>query len=334
MDSFTQIVLGVAVTNATLGRKISNKSILYGALLGTLPDLDVLVGQWFYDPISAVEIHRGFSHSILFFLVSSLVWAYLIYKLENKNKVTYKEAYIASFLVLFTHALLDVFTTWGTQLLWPLDVRFALKSIFVIDPLYTFPFLFFLIISLRQKKLDSSRYKWNFWGIAVSSFYLCITLFLQWNVTEKVRSSLEKTSILAQEITVKPTAFNTILWNIIVEGENAYYLSEYSFFDTKPLQFVTHHKNENLLQNLNHLSIVKQLKEISEQQYVITQREDTIVFNDLRFGLLTDESSRKQYAFSYLLYQENKEWKAIEAPRKRADGVLLLRKLANRIKGN
>ena len=49
MDSLTQIVLGAACGEATLGKKIGNKALLFGAIGGTIPDLDVFVGDWLYD---------------------------------------------------------------------------------------------------------------------------------------------------------------------------------------------------------------------------------------------------------------------------------------------
>ena len=73
MDSLTQIVLGAAVGNATLGKRIGNKALLYGAIAGTIPDLDVIFGK-FTDTITAVEWHRGFSHSILFCILFSPVF--------------------------------------------------------------------------------------------------------------------------------------------------------------------------------------------------------------------------------------------------------------------
>ena len=65
MDSLTQIVLGAAVGEAVLGRKVGNKAILYGAIAGTIPDLDIFA-SYFTDTVSALAIHRGFTHSILF----------------------------------------------------------------------------------------------------------------------------------------------------------------------------------------------------------------------------------------------------------------------------
>ena len=73
MDSITQIVLGAAVGEAVLGKKVGNKAMLWGAIAGTIPDLDVIVGK-FFQPITALEMHRGFSHSIIFALLFSPVF--------------------------------------------------------------------------------------------------------------------------------------------------------------------------------------------------------------------------------------------------------------------
>ena len=43
MDSLTQIALGAAVGTAVLGRRAGPRAAAWGALCGTLPDLDVLV---------------------------------------------------------------------------------------------------------------------------------------------------------------------------------------------------------------------------------------------------------------------------------------------------
>ena len=42
MDSLTQAVLGAACGEAVLGRKIGNKALVWGAIAGTIPDLDVV----------------------------------------------------------------------------------------------------------------------------------------------------------------------------------------------------------------------------------------------------------------------------------------------------
>lgn len=82
MDSLTQIVLGAAVGELTLGRKIGNRAILWGAVAGTIPDLDVITNH-LVDDITANEWHRAFSHSIFFCLIASPVFAWFVRKSEK-----------------------------------------------------------------------------------------------------------------------------------------------------------------------------------------------------------------------------------------------------------
>src|SRR3546814_16819747 len=62
MDSLTQAVLGAGIQGAMLGRYHGRKALAAGALLATLPDLDVLID--YGDPVSGMINHRGFSHSV------------------------------------------------------------------------------------------------------------------------------------------------------------------------------------------------------------------------------------------------------------------------------
>lgn len=121
MDSLTQIVVGIATAEAIAGKELKNRTFLYGAILGTLPDLDILA-NFFISEIDALLFHRGISHSILFFLIISPFLGFLIAKIETK--ISYKKAVFLVFMCLLTHVLIDLFTTWGTQVLWPLENRF------------------------------------------------------------------------------------------------------------------------------------------------------------------------------------------------------------------
>src|SRR5210317_610591 len=117
MDSLTQIVLGASVGEVVLGKKVGNKAMFYGAIAGTIPDLDVL-SRYFVDTVTATEWHRGFSHSILFSLLFAPVFGWIISKIEIKSGVSWQEWSKLMFWGLFTHPILDSFTTWGTQLFW------------------------------------------------------------------------------------------------------------------------------------------------------------------------------------------------------------------------
>ncbi len=76
MDSLTQLALGAAVGEAVAGKKLGNKAMLWGALAGTIPDLDVVTGFWMND-IESMAFHRGITHSIAFSIVFPFVCAML-----------------------------------------------------------------------------------------------------------------------------------------------------------------------------------------------------------------------------------------------------------------
>ena len=71
MDSFTQLTLGAAVGEAVLGRKVGRRAAFWGALCGTLPDLDVFFSMG--DPVSDFTYHRGVSHSFFFMTLANAI---------------------------------------------------------------------------------------------------------------------------------------------------------------------------------------------------------------------------------------------------------------------
>ena len=82
MDSLTQIVLGAAVGEVVLGKKIGNRAMLWGAIAGTIPDLDVYMSL-FFDPLRSNELHRAFSHSILFSVILAPLLAWILVRKEK-----------------------------------------------------------------------------------------------------------------------------------------------------------------------------------------------------------------------------------------------------------
>ncbi len=334
MDSLTQIVLGAAVGEKLLGKKLGNRALLYGAIAGTIPDLDVYVGKLF-DPITAIEIHRGFSHSILFFVLLSPLLGWILTQVEKKTEITLKQTTIFWFLGFFTHALLDAFTTWGTQLLYPFDIRFSLHSIFVIDPLYTLPFLFCLIMVMRFKRNNPKRQKWNNLGLIISSSYLLLTVITQQIVASKFEKRLSEQNIEYIRKIVKPSPMNIVLWNSIIETQNGYYMGDYSFFDSQPISFDYYPKNYELVEDVINEKTIRQLQWISEGWFAITQMGGQRYFNDMRFGLISTDGMSPEFSFSYEIITENNSVNAVEVRNKRKGRAKeLLSALWKRIKGN
>ena len=331
MDSLTQIVLGAAVGEAVLGKKVGNKAMLYGAIAGTIPDLDVYIGKLF-DTVTALELHRGFTHSILFSIVFGWIFGWLI-SLYEKN-ASPKEWMQLMFWGLVTHPILDAFTTWGTQLFWPFDYRLAFKNIFVIDPLYTLPFLVFLLMTMFQPKNSKKRRKYNNLGLIVSSSYMLLTIIIKGITYTKFEQALDNQEIVYNEIETKPTPLNAVLWSANVETKDAYLIGYYSLFDTKPIEFYSYPKNHHLLGKYNKDTKVKRLIKITKGWYTISEKDNTLYLNDLRFGLLSVAPNFQQFAFSFKIAEEHNIVTVEEVPRNREKAKQLLKNLWLRIQGN
>lgn len=332
MDSLTQIAIGIATADLCAGKKLGRKSYLYGAILGTLPDLDVAVGMMFYNPVDATAIHRGFSHSIVFFLLLSPILGWLIRKLE-KGRITFRQATLLSFSCLVTHVLIDMFTSWGTQVFWPLTERIAFKTIFVVDPLYTILLLICLVLGVRKRDFIL-RKKLVLRSLYISSAYLFITCCIKLYALNRFTIALEQQNIAYNEIIVKPTAFNCILWNANVATKDDYLLADYSLFDTQPIRFTHYSKNNELAKQLEGNKDFETLKLVSEGWYIVTHNNNRYVFNDLRFGLASTDSANPKFVFSYEFKDDNGKLTAHEVVKQREDGRLLLKKIAGRITGN
>lgn len=333
MDSLTQIVLGAAVGEAVLGKKVGNKAMLYGAIAGTIPDLDTFA-SYFTDTVTATEIHRGFSHSIVFSILFAPVLGWLISKIERKSAATWREWSWLMFWGLFTHPILDSFTTWGTQLFWPLETRLAFKSIFVIDPLYTLPFLVFLVLAMRSPRTSKKRRKYNNLGLIVSSIYLLLTLGLKGISYYQFKDALESQEIVYTEIETKPSPFNTILWTANVETDDAFLIGDYSFFDTQPIRFMSYPKNHDLLGTLASEEKLQRLIDLTNGWYIISEEKGQLYFHDLRFGVLDPTAAEPTFVFSYKIEEENGELEIAEVERNPEEAKKLVSVLGDRILGN
>ena len=334
MDSITQIVLGAAVGEAILGKKVGNKAILWGAIAGTIPDLDVLA-NFVVTSVRADELHRGFSHSILFSILVAPILGWLVHRLyKKKETATWKEWSWLMFGSLVTHPLLDVHTSWGTQLFWPLEYKITYNNIFVVDPLYTLPFMALLILAMTLKRDNPRRRLYNTIGLAVSSSYMILTLCFKGIAHYNFVKNLNQQHIVFKDLEAKPTVFNSILWCGYVETETSFSLGYYSLLDgSTPISFVSFPKKQALLGKMADEVLVKKLIKLSRGWYNIELKNDTTYFYDLRFGQREMNNDPNGFVFCYKLYYENNVLIASPVRGDFKGAGEALKKLFTRIKG-
>ena len=306
MDSLTQIVLGAAVGEAALGRKVGNKALLWGAIAGTIPDLDVvyihLVGG---DAIDEIVLHRGFSHSILFAFLMAPILGWLVKWLYRKKpEADFKGWTTLFFWSIFTHPLLDSLTTYGTQLFLPFsDHRVSIASVFVVDLFYTLPFLFCVIGVSMLTRTNSRRKLLNYIGIGVSSTYLLIGLLNKYLASQVFEKDLVHEPEKMELVFTGVTPLNIVLWYGVAESEDAFHVGYYSFLDEdEEVDWVSFKKNHQLLDGIENEYGVERLKWFSDQLYVVSEHgPDTLNFYTMKFGRSKFASEKPEDSFAFYM---------------------------------
>lgn len=283
MDSLTQAVLGASIQGALLGRWQGRRALLYGAILGTLPDLDVLID--YGDAVADMTYHRGFSHSLLVLSALALLITLLARRLQPNPGYSARRLFFAIWLVLITHPLLDAFTSYGTQLLWPLTTPpVAWSSVFIIDPLYTLPLLVAVIVGLLRGLRE--RPQWlAISALGVSSLYLVFTVTGKWMAEQKVEQVLAQRGIQAEQLFSTPTPFNSLLWRVIVIDGEHYHEALVGWLDDKPPQLERIPRGTALARPLQQSPQHARLAWFTRDVLRYDQIGEQLIVTDLRLGM-------------------------------------------------
>lgn len=323
MDSLTQIVLGAAVGELLLGKKLGNKAILLGAIGGTLPDLDVIYNFFDDNPLSHLRVHRGYSHSMFTHMLAALPLAWLGVRFSTQVR-SFSRWYLFWFLVFFTHALLDCCTTYGTRLLLPLtEYQVAFNNISVVDPLYTVPFLLSLIGVMCYKRTSLMRTRLVRIGLVFSMSYMAVTFYLKYQAHQLFRASLGDAGISYTELNATPTIFNSVLWSAQAYDQDSVRFAEYSFLlpDT-PITWVSYPRNRELLRDHMNRDVETALW-FSDGIWFAQKKDDgSINLFSCKFGRIDFETNDPERAFFFFwnIYRRDGQVFCDQAGRRRTDG--------------
>ena len=283
MDSITQAVLGASIQGALLGRWQGRRALLYGAMLGTLPDLDVVID--YGDAVADMTYHRGFSHSLLVLSLLAVAITLLARWLRPNPAYSTRRLFLAVWLALITHPLLDAFTSYGTQLFWPLQTPpIAWSSIFIIDPLYSVPLLVAVIVGLIRGLRDKPQWL-AVSALCLSSVYLASTLAGKWMAEQRVQDVLVERGIQADSLFSTPTPFNSLLWRVIVVDGDEYHEALVGWFDEEPPQLVDLPRGTALGQALRDSPQHQRLQWFTHDVLRYDQVDDQLIVTDLRLGM-------------------------------------------------
>ncbi|MGU3494143.1 metal-dependent hydrolase [Xanthobacteraceae bacterium A53D] len=283
MDSITQAVLGSAIQGALLGRVQGRRALVYGAMLGTLPDLDVIIR--YADPVSSMTSHRGFSHSVFVLTALAGAMTWLIRKRWPDAGYTGARLFVTIWLVLITHTLLDALTVYGTQLFWPFTPTPASwAAVFIIDPIYSVPLLLGVVFAA-------------IWGMAgrgsvvltcaliFTTAYMGFALGARVFIENRVQHAMQQQGIELSELRAVPMPFNSLLWRVIAKTPDGHYVEAVSsLFDKRSPEWLRLPLNLQLAEFLEKSEQHHRLRWFTGDWLRYDWVGNALVVSDLRMG--------------------------------------------------
>jgi inner membrane protein len=181
MDSLTQIILGAAVGEVVAGRKIGNRAMLWGAIAGTIPDLDVMIGSLFMNEINGLAFHRAITHSIFFAIVFSFLIAFYtnwLYSKGHHRKRGYKilaSVFGVLFMILISAILIFISKSLGGTIGMIVSAVLTLGLVSYFGARLIKGYL-----NIEQEKIDVGYWFWYklfFWAIFTHPLLDCFTVY-------------------------------------------------------------------------------------------------------------------------------------------------------------
>lgn len=278
MDSITQAALGATIGGAIAGRTLGRAAYIGGALLGTLPDLDVVLD--YGSAVANFTQHRGFSHSLFIMVPLAVLLALAFHRW--KPGLSRGRWLAFTLAILVTHPLLDCLTTYGTQLFWPIGPPLAATSIFIIDPIYTLPLLLAVLYGLIRPPAVRAQ------GIALaaSSAYLLWALGAQALINHRIDEHLAGRDLATAPRVVQPMPFTTLLWRVTVLGsEKRLEIVTGPFEGDRALTEETFPRDPALIRQLATLAEGRRLIWFTDGFLEVAIRDGNLLATDIRLGV-------------------------------------------------
>ncbi len=230
MDIVTQGLLGAAIGQAGFQKKLGKKAVFWGMIGGIIPDLDI-VSQLSKHNIDHLIWHRSFTHSLWFGPVLGLVLGLALNHYYHRKELKDAKAHWVWLMILaiFTHPLLDLFTSYGTQLLAPFsNHRFVIDALPIVDPFYSVPLLLATIMGAVWGYQSQKSIKTAVIALCFSTLYIGYSYQQNEKAKEMAMVALEQYHIEYDSVQAYPTLFQPWLRRFVAKNATHAYTGELS----------------------------------------------------------------------------------------------------------
>ena len=336
MDSLTHVVIGACIGEAFFKEGFGKKAMLWGALAQSIPDIDFVASFWLNTSDNLLA-HRGFTHSFFFALLIIPIFALLANKIHQPHSIIFKTWLLFFGTEVFSHLFLDTFNNYGVGWFEPFNpARFSFNSIYVADPFFSIWAVIAFVFLVFLNPFSTKRNFWWKFGIFIPLIYLSYCTYNKFKIDSDVKQILSKQNISYKRYFTTPAPIQNWLWYVVAEQEKGYYVGYRSLFDNKrQIDFSYFPKNDFLLKPVNDSKKVQKLIQFSKGFYTIEKYNDTLVFNDLRFGQIIGwQNPKEKFVFHYYLQHPNDNKLVVQRGRFEKWNWLVAQNFWIRIKGN
>jgi len=307
MDSVSHIIIGAAIGETFLGKKIGRWGMLLGAIAKSAPDFDL-----FYtglgDPRAYMCEHRAHTHSLFVEALYAIPIAWLLVKLF-KQKVSFPRMLLFMLACLWGHSLLDWCTNFGTQLLLPFSSEnYSLNTLAIVDLLFTLPMLVLIIIAVFYKKNGVRRLKLAKATLIYCLIYLGFTFINKAQAENIVEESIAKNNIPVTTHMTNPTMLNNVLWYAVGSNDSNIFIGEFSLLHKQnPITWHSYPRNQQLMRQCKSKQDVAIIKWFADPYTIAETNGDTLNMYAVKFGRtnMLESEMQKTFIFHYKLYQKD-----------------------------
>jgi inner membrane protein len=289
MDPITHGLVGTVAAQSLANKKKIRPAAITGFISAILADLDYFIHNP-SDPLLNIEIHRHFTHSLVFIPVGALIAAGLLWWVMRKY-FSFRKLYLFSLVSYGTAGIMDSFTSYGTMLLWPFtDTRFAWNMISVIDPVFTIILAIIIGFAIFNRHRP---YVWVAWIWMI--IYLTFGFVQRERATTAALQLANERSHQVERIVVKPTIGNLLLWRSIYESEDTFFsdgirlrlVDQPKYYHGESADRLYPEENyDDYMASIHYYDIMR-FDRLSEG-YLIHHPEKPNVIGDARYSMLPD----------------------------------------------
>ncbi len=247
MDSITHALLGAVTSQLGFRQRIGRDATLVAAGSAVVADLDILITPLLTltgteEPgFSIMANHRGITHSMLITPimaagVAGVWWWFKRSMIERRNGLNSEGGesvsaarfgllYVCVLIAMLSHPLLDIFTSYGTQILLPLSHRrFAFDAVPIVDIIYTPILILTLVVCyvFRKTKKESCKSTLivGWLGFIFSTAYIGAGLgvhdYILFRLARPVNGEIDRSDPLERcEIHAYPQLGTIFVWRVV-----------------------------------------------------------------------------------------------------------------------